>query len=137
MTSAACRPRPARLPTPLAERNRLLRRLEVAPTEPAASAIRRRLAIVGRRITGLRGHLRSARERTEYATVLVELVDEDAGATTGETGEALDDAVGYLEGVLNFLIRALGILLPLGTAGLLVWLGARYARRRARDRALA
>lgn len=126
-----------RLRTARAERKSLLRRLELAVTETAAVAIRRRLAIVGRTITSLRARLSAARERTAYSTVLVELVDEDSGgASAGETDEALDDAVGTLEDVLNFLIRALGVLLPVAFTALVVWLGALYARRRARDRAL-
>lgn len=127
-----------RLQTARAERKGLLRRLEVAPTETAASAIRRRLAINSRRIARVRGDIRRARERTEFATVVVELVDQDVGgASRGETEEAVDDAVGMLEDVLNFLIRALGVLLPVALLGLVVWLAASYARRRARDRALA
>jgi membrane protein required for beta-lactamase induction len=127
-----------RLQTARAERKGLLRRLELAPTETAASAIRRRLAIVGRRIAALRERIRRARERTEFATVLVELIDEATDAASrGETGEAVDDAVGTLEDVLNFLIRALGVLLPVAIVALLVWLAASRARRRARDRALA
>ena len=126
-----------RLRTAQAERRGLLRRLEVAPTETAAAAIRQRLRIVGRRITSLSGQLRAARERTAFAAIVVELVDEEAGATTGETDEAIDDAVGSLEDILNFLIRALGILVPVAVTALLVWLGAAYARRRARERTLA
>jgi hypothetical protein len=126
-----------RLRTAQAERKSLLRRLEVAPTETAAAAIRRRLAIVGRRITSLGAQLRAARERTAFATVVVELVDRDNGAAAGETDEAFDDAVGSLEDILNFIIRALGILIPVAVTALVVWLGAAYARRRARERSLA
>ena len=126
-----------RLRTAQAERKSLLRRLELAMTDTAVAAIRRRLAIVGRKITSLRGQFLAARERTELATVLVELVDEANGTTAGETDEAVDDAVGYLEDILNFLIRAGGILLPVAITALLVWLVAAFARRRARERALA
>ena len=126
-----------RLRTARALRTSLLRRLELAETDTAAQALRRRLTIVGNRITGLRNQLRGVRERTEYATIVVDLVDEDAGAVTGETDEALDDAVGSLEDILNFLIRAGAILLPLGLVGLVGWLVASRARRRARERALA
>ena len=126
-----------RLRTSLAERKSLLRRLELAFTETAVGALRRRLATVGRTIAGLRAQLRGARERTEFATLLVTLVDEDTdGAASGETGEAIDDAVGSLEDVMNFLIRALGVLIPVALTALIVWLGASWARRRARDRAL-
>ena len=126
-----------RLRTALALRTSLLRRLELAVTDTAERALRRRLEIVGNRITALRAQFRDIRERTEYALVFVTLVDKDAGAVTGETDEAVDDAVGSLEDVLNFLIRAAGVLVPLAVVGLLAWLVAAYLRRRARERSLA
>jgi hypothetical protein len=126
-----------RLRTALALRTSLLRRLELATTDTAERALRRRLEIVGNRITGLRAEFRGIRERTEYATVLVALVDKDADAVASETDEAMDDAVGSLEDVLTFLIRAGGVLIPLGVAALLGWLVAAYLRRRARERSLA
>jgi hypothetical protein len=126
-----------RLRTARALRTSLLNRLEVAFTDTAVDALRRRLEIVGNRISRLREQLRGMRERTEFATVTVELVDEDTGAATGETDEALDDAVGSLEDIAGFLIRAVGILLPIGLAVGIGWLVATRARKRARDRALA
>lgn len=126
-----------RLRTALALRTSLLRRLELATTDTAERALRRRLEIVGNRITALRAEFRGIRERTEYATVLVALVDKDADAVATETDEAVDDAVGSLQDVLNFLIRAAGVLIPLAVAGLLAWLVAAYLRRRARERSLA
>jgi hypothetical protein len=126
-----------RLRTARALRASLLRRLELATTDTAANAIQRRLEIVGSRITRLRGQMRDVRQRTEFATVFVELVDEDAGAVAGETDEALDDAVGSFEDILTILIRAGGILLPLALAGGIGWLFVTRARKRARDRALA
>jgi hypothetical protein len=126
-----------RLRTAQALRASLLRRLELATTDTAVRALTRRLEIVGNRITALRQELRGFRERTVYATVFVELVDEDAGAVTGETDEAIDDAVGSLEDILNFLIRVGAILMPLVLAGLVGWLLALRVRRRARERSLA
>ena len=126
-----------RLRTAKALRTSLLGRLEVAFTDTAVDALRRRLEIVGNRISRLRGELRGMRERTAFATVMVELVDEDSGAVTGETDEAVDDAVGSLEDILNFLIRAAGVLAPVAFVGLLVWLVAVRVRRRARERSLA
>jgi hypothetical protein len=126
-----------RLRTALALRTSLLRRLELAVTDTAERALRRRLEIVGNRITGLRAQLRDIRERTEFATVFVELVDEDAGAVASDTDEAVDDAVGSLEDVFTFLIRAAGVLVPLAVVAALAWLVAAYRRRRARERALA
>jgi hypothetical protein len=126
-----------RLRTAKALRTSLLRRLELAVTDSAVSALRRRLQIVGTRIGNLRSELRSVRERTEYATVFIELVDEDAGAVTGATDEAIDDAVGSLEDILNFLIRAAGIALPIALAGIVGWFAVTRTRRRARERSLA
>ena len=54
-----------------------------------------------------------------------------------ETDEAMDDAVGSLEDILTFLIRAGGVIIPLAVTGLLAWLVAAYLRRRARERSLA
>jgi hypothetical protein len=126
-----------RLRTARALRASLLRRLELATTDTAANAIQRRLEIVGSRITRLRGQLRDVRQRTEFATIFVELVDENADAVTGATDEAVDDAVGSLEDILNFLIRAVGILLPLALVAGIGWLIVTRVRRRARERALA
>ena len=126
-----------RLRTARALRTSLLRRLELAETDTAARALQRRLEIVANRIGNLRDQLRGVRQRTAYATIFVELVDEDAGTVTGETDEAIDDAVGSLEDILNFLIRAAAILIPLSLAGLVGWLLASRARRRARERSLA
>ena len=126
-----------RLRTARALRTSLLRRLELALTDTAVRAIRRRLEIVGNRVGSLRDQLRGVRERTEYATVFVELINKDAGAVTGETDEAVDAAVGSLEDILNFLIRAMGILAPVALVAFLAWLVAARARRRARERSLA
>jgi hypothetical protein len=126
-----------RLRTARALRASLLRRLELATTDTAANAIQRRLEIVGNRITRLRGQLRDVRQRTQYATVFVELVDENTDAVAGQTDEAVDDAVGSFEDILTFLIRAAGILLPIALVGGIAWLVVTRVRKRARERALA
>ena len=126
-----------RLQNARALRTSLLGRLELATTDIAENAIQRRLEIVGNRIASLRGQLRDVRQRTEFATVLVDLVDENDGAVAGQTDQAVDDAVGSLEDILNFLIRAVAILLPICLVAGIGWLVATRARRRARERALA
>ena len=128
-----------RLQMARAERKSLLTRLENAETDRAAQAIRARLEIVAREIANFRSQLRGMRERTTYAAVSVELVDKDSepAAAPTETGEAWDDAVGSLEDILNFLIRTLGILVPVTLAAALGWLAVTRGRKRARERTLA
>lgn len=127
-----------RLQAAKAERKGLLRRLERAQSDRAARAIRQRLRLVSGEIDGLRAQLARARERTSFATISVELVDRDTGGSgPGATRAALDDAVETLLGMLNFLIRALGVLLPLLILAAAGWFGARRLQRRARERALA
>ena len=123
-----------------AERRGLLRRLERADTEIAAEALRRQLQLKTQEIAGMRANLRGLRERTNFAAVSVELVDEDdgaAGSSKGEADEALDDALGYLEDILSFLIRAAAIVIPALLASVIGWLVAARLRRRARERTLA
>ena len=51
-------------------------------------------------------------------------------------GDALDDATRILEVTAGVLLVAFALLLPLGLVGLLVWLAARQAAQRRRERAL-
>ena len=127
-----------------AERRSLLTRLESADTDIEAESIRRRLDLVAAEVNGLRGQLRDLRLRSDYATVAVSLerADGDGGASApgaerNGLGGALDDAVGSLSDSLELLVRILGVAIaPALLAGLL-WLGARTARRRRREAALA
>lgn len=130
-----------RLDAARAERRGLLRRLARADSDAEAEAIRQRLDIVAGQIRGLRGQLRDLRLRTDYVAVSVTLVDKegnrDFGPAGGGTEDALDDAVGSLEGALNLTVRALGVAIPLGILAGLTWLGGRLAIRRRRESALA
>jgi hypothetical protein len=127
-----------RLSEAKAERRSLLRRLAAADSDAEVEAIRRRLDAVAQRIERQRRELGAVRERTDYAAISVDLEnqDGDSGGGGGGTGDAFDDSIGLLEGSLELLIRALGVLLPLALVGGLGWLGGRILRRRRREAAL-
>lgn len=130
-----------RLEAARAERDGLLRRLEQADTDTEAEAIRSGLDRSAAEIAGLRGQLRDLRLRSDFATVAVTLErasEEGGAAAPGDgLGGALDDAVGTLEDSLELLVRALGMLIPIGLLAGACALGFRAVRRRRRERALA
>jgi hypothetical protein len=131
-----------RLEAARAERKSLLRRLENAISDTQAEAIRRRLDLNASEIRGLRSQLRDLRLRTNYVAVSVSLVEEGAerdepGPLGGSTGDALDDALGSLVGAFNLVLRALGVVIPLGLIAVATWLATRLVRRRRREAALA
>jgi hypothetical protein len=130
-----------RLQAARAERRSLLRRLELATTDEAAEAIRRRLDLVAGEINGLRSQLRDLRLRTDYAVVTVSLLAKDKDQGGGGGGGSFDDALGdagdLLVGVAGLLVRALAVALPLGLIALVGWLAGRAVRRRQRESALA
>jgi hypothetical protein len=105
-------------------------------------AIRERLTEISAEVDGLSSQMRRLRSRTSYSTVSVTLEeDKDAGGAGGShdggTGAAWDDAVHTLETLLNFTVRALGVLLPIGLLVGLGGVGARVLRRRRREAALS
>lgn len=125
-----------------AERRGLLRRLERAGSASQADALRRRLDISSRRISGLNGQLKALRASTDYARVTVTLEarrgSDGAPAGSGDgIGGALGDALGSLTASVELLVRALGVLLPLGLLATLAWAVARTVRRRRRNAALS
>lgn len=130
-----------RLESARAERASLLRRLRHAGDDTQAESLRQRLDANAIEIRRLRGDLRSLRLRTNYAAISVTLSDgshRDAlGGPDDSTKDALDDAVASLQGSLNFLLRALGALLPLGLVLAAAGFGGRAAVRRRRESALA
>jgi hypothetical protein len=97
-----------------------------------ADAIRIRIATLNSAIDSLNGQMHDLKRRTSYSTVNVTL-EEQKGQSGGGTGAAWDDARGTLEGMLNFSVRALGVLLPLGLIAGLAGLGGRSLRRRRRE----
>jgi Domain of unknown function (DUF4349) len=98
-------------------------------------AVRARIAELNATIDRLNARLRNLRTRTSYSTVDVTLEQSKKGSGAG-TGAAFDDARGTLEGMLNFAVRALAVLLPLAVLAALAALAARLLRRRLASRAL-
>ncbi|MEA2481589.1 MAG: hypothetical protein QOJ07_3511 [Thermoleophilaceae bacterium] len=132
-----------RLQAARAERRGLLRRLAAANSDARAQRLRDRLDANALELNGLRGSLRDVRERTSYATIAVTLKERSGGSHggggasgPGGTGKALDDSLGLLVGSFNWLLRALGVLIPAGILGGAAWWTARTFRRRRREAVL-
>jgi uncharacterized protein DUF4349 len=102
-----------------------------------ADTIRARIAALDSTIAGLSGQMRDLRNRTLYSTVDVTL-EQETGTGAGGTGlgGAWHDALHTLQGLVAFLVRALGVLVPLGLLAGLAVLGTRALRRRRREAAL-
>jgi hypothetical protein len=131
-----------RLQSARAERRSLLRRLEQANSDTQTEALRRQLDLNAQQVSGLRSQLRDLRVRTDYAAIAVTLTsrDQDGGAGSGGgdgLGSAVDDALASLSGSVELLVRALGVVIPVGILAALAWLAGRTARRRRRDAALS
>jgi hypothetical protein len=126
----------------LVERSTLKLRLRHA-TGAKKEAIRERLTEISAAVDSLSGRMRQLRSRTSYSTVSVTLEEDKGGAGgaggshDGGTGAAWHDAVHTLETLLNFTVRALGVLLPIGLLVGLGGFGGRALRRRRREAALS
>jgi hypothetical protein len=123
-----------RLGNALVERRTLKLRLRRAHGAKA-DAIRVRLATLRAAIDTLTLRMKNLRGRTAYSTVSVTLEQAKKGSGGG-TGAAFDDARRILEGMLNFCVRALAVLLPLALLAGLAAFGGRALRRRRRESAL-
>jgi hypothetical protein len=99
------------------------------------SDVRARIAELNATIDHLGARLRNLRTRTSYSSVSVTLEQAKKKHAAG-TGAAFDDARRILEGMLNFLVRALAVLLPLGIVAALAAFAASVMRRRLASRAL-
>jgi Domain of unknown function (DUF4349) len=99
------------------------------------AAIRARIAELSATIDRLSARLRNLRGRTSFSTISVTLEQSKKKSGAG-TGAAFDDARRILEGMLNFAVRALAVLLPLALLAALAAFGARVLRRRLASRAL-
>jgi Domain of unknown function (DUF4349) len=124
------------------ERASLLKQLAKATTTNETTSIRARLRIVSRQIAAAKADLRSVKRRASTSSVSVTLeADKDAGGAAGgddkwSPGDALKDAGRVLEVTASVLLVAGAVALPLGLIALLVWLAARQASHRRRERAL-
>lgn len=103
--------------------------------------IRAQMASVRADIRLLGGRMQQLRRRTEMSTVSLTLKEATgSGASKGQdddsTGAAWRDAKHNLLVIANFLLRSLGVLLPLAVLGLIVALAARAILRRRREAAL-
>ena len=128
-----------RLAAARAERRALLRRLATAEDDSRIQQLRDKLDANATELASLRSQIRDLRERTNYASVNVTLVAKTgggAGAGGSGTDDALDDSLGLLVGSFNWLLRALGVLIPATILGGAAWWGARTLRRRRREAVL-
>ena len=132
----------SRLKDARTERESLLKQLAKATTTNQTTSIRARLRIVSRQIAAAKDDLKSVKRRASTSSVSVTLeADKDAGGATGgdgkwSPGDALKDAGRVLEVTASVLLVAGAVALPLGLIALLVWLAARQASHRRRERAL-
>jgi hypothetical protein len=132
----------ARLKDARTERQSLLRQLAHATTPNQTSSIRARLRLVSGEIAADKRDLARVRTRASRSTISVSLLaDRHAAAGAHDGGgwtprDALGDAARILEVTAGVLLVALALALPLGLVALLVWLAARQAAQRRRERAL-
>lgn len=119
-----------------AERRGLLRRLESAPTDRAASAIRARLRIVNAQIDAQTQVMNQLRRRTSYAAVAVTLQTTQGNAGGGGIGSGARDLRDSLVDAANLSLRVLGVALPLALLGALLWAGSAWFTRRRRESVL-
>jgi hypothetical protein len=133
----------SRLTDARTERRSLLRQLAKATTPNQTASIRSRLRLVSGQIAADKRDLAHVQTRATRSTIAVTLVaDRNAAGKSGSGSggwtprDALEVAVNILEVALGILLVALALLVPLGLVGLLVWLAARQAAQRRRERAL-
>jgi hypothetical protein len=132
----------SRLKDARTERESLLKQLAKATTTNETTSIRARLRIVSRQIAAAKDELKSAKRRASTSSVSVTLeADKDAGGAAADDGDwtpgdALKDAGRVLEVTASVLLVAGAVALPLGLVALLIWLAARQASHRRRERAL-
>jgi hypothetical protein len=98
---------------------------------------------VSGQIAAAKRDLANVKSRATRSSIAVTLLadrnragDSDDGAAGWTPADAFDDAVRILEVTAGVLLVGLALLLPLGLVGLLIWLAARQAAQRRRERTL-
>jgi hypothetical protein len=127
-----------RLRDALAERRRLLRRLEAAQTDNEAAAIRARLRLANRRIARVRADFRAQRSRIDYAAVSVAVEGDRRASGDGRWtfGDALHDAGTILTTAFALMLVALAVLVPIALLALVTLLVSRRLASVRRERVL-
>jgi hypothetical protein len=117
-----------------AERRGLLRRLENAKTDRAASAIHARLRIVNAQIDAQTQVMNDLRRRTSYAAVSVTLQAKQ-GSSGGGTGlgSGARDLRDSLVDAANLSLRVLGVAIPIALLAALLWASNGWLTRRRRE----
>jgi hypothetical protein len=119
-----------------AERRGLLRRLEKAPTDLAAGAIRARLRTVNAQIQSQTSAMNRLRRRTSYAAVSVTLQAKQGGSGGGGIGKGARDLRDSLVASANLSLRVLGVAIPIALLTALLWAGSAWFTRRRRESVL-
>jgi uncharacterized protein DUF4349 len=119
-----------------AERRGLLRRLEKAPTDRAAAAIRARTRIVNAQIASQTQVLTDLHRRTSYASVAVTLETKKGGSGGGGIGSGARDLRDSLVAAANLALRVLGVALPIAILIALLWAAGGWFNRRRREAVL-
>jgi hypothetical protein len=121
-----------------AERRGLLRRLEKAQTDLAASAIRSRIRSVNAQIERQTSVMNDLRRRTSYAAVSVALQAKQGGSGGGTgIGKGARDLRDSLVDSANLSLRVLGVAIPVALVTALLWAGSAWFTRRRRESVLS
>ena len=118
-----------------AERRGLLRSLENAQTDLAASAIRARIRTVNEQIANQTSVMNNLRRRTSYAAVSVTLQAKQGGSGGG-IGKGARDLRDSLVDSANISLRVLGVAIPIALLTALLWVGSGWFTRRRRESVL-
>ena len=132
----------ARLRNADAQEESLRRLLAKAPDVASTLKVNNALSDAELQIEELRGQLRLLQNRTDLASVRIEMAEKGAARETGvvpkpKLGKAFDHAVAGFLGVIFSIVVGIGYLLPILAVVGVAWFVVRRVRRMRRARALA